>query len=247
MCKKLFIILCTFIFTITAEGKSYSSSKSHSSSFSSKPSSSKSYSSSSSSKSYSSSSKPASSGTTKSSFSFFKRAEKAQVKENSRASLDKYKASQQSYEYLKQQPKEVYSTRTTRQQNTFQGYYKAQPPTVVYRDTSWNPFFWMWLLDHSANQAEWVYHHKDQISDERYKELLAKNKDLEAQVKALDDKKIAKDPNFAPSGVDKDLMYSDDYVKDVQKKDSGSGLLWLLLLIPIIGAGVWFVFFRKVF
>jgi len=40
-------------------------------------------------------------------------------------------------------------------------------------------------------------HHRDQLSEERYKDLLTKNKDLETQIKALEEKKLAKDPNYS--------------------------------------------------
>lgn len=111
-------------------------------------------------------------------------------------------------------------------------------------------------MDHQQNQAEWVYHHRDQLSDERYKDLLAKNKDLEQQIKALEEKKIAKDPNYAPTGVDKDLMYSDDYAKQVQSdKDQEDAddtrWIWLLSIVfvpVVIGVSGWIgyqVFFKK--
>jgi ribosome biogenesis protein Nip4 len=79
--------------------------------------------------------------------------------------------------------------------------------------------------------------------------LVAKNKDLETQVKALEDQKAAKDPSYAPKEIDKDLMYSDDYVKDVQK-DSGdfNWFLWLLVFpvsLGLLGWGVYAVFFKK--
>lgn len=231
MLKKIVILLFALLLTFEVYGKgysssssSYSSSRSSSSSSSSRPSSSSSSrpSSSSSSSSRPSSGKSYSSGKSSGSSpsakpSFFNRAEKAQARSVSKASYEKYNANKQSYDYLKTQPKEVYTTRTTRQQTAFKNYYTAQPPVVMYRDTSWSPFFWMWLVDHQDRQAEWVYHHRDQLSDERYRDLVEKNKDLATQVKALEDKKVAKDPNFAPTGVDKDLMYSDDYVKQVQK------------------------------
>ena len=91
-------------------------------------------------------------------------------------------------------------------------------------------------MDRPDRQAEWVYHHRDQISDERYRDLVEKNKNLETQVKALEDKKVAKDPSFSPAEIDKDLMYSDDYVKQVQtdkveeeKEDDFDWFTWLIV------------------
>lgn len=277
--KKLFVLLCAFFLTFAVYG-GYSSSKSSysSSSSSSRPSSSSSSSSSSrpssSGKSYSSG-KSSSSAPAKRS-SFFGKAEKAQAKADSKASYEKYKVSQQpktesykaykaspqSYDYLKSQPKEAFSTRTTREQTVFKTYYSntSTRPTVVYHDTSWNPFFWMWLVDHQDKQAEWVYHHRDQLSEERYKDLLTKNKDLETQIKALEEKKLAKDPNYSPAEVDKDLMYSDEYVKQVQKDQEAAALskqeideeetsswIWIgsVLVTALAGWMIWEIFFKK--
>lgn len=262
MFKKISILLLALSLSWLAYGRGSYSSGSKSSSFSSSRSyssgsSSRSYSSPSSGKSYSSnkaspsSSKPSSSSKS----SFFGKAEKAQARQDSKATFEKYKASQQSYDYLKSQPKESYSTRPTRQQTVFKTYY-SQPqaqaqPQVVYKDSTWNPFFWMWLLDRPNQQAAWVYNHRSEISDERYKELVAKNKDLETQIKALEDKKAVKDPSYAPQEIDKDLMYSDDYVKAVQepKEDSDfNWLLWLVILpssLGILGLGIYAIFFKK--
>ena len=261
MFKKISILLLTLSLSWLAYGGSYSSgSKSSSPSRSSSGSSSRSYSSSSSGKSYSSnkssppSSKPSSSSSSSSKSSFFGKAEKAQARQDSKATFEKYKASQQSYDYLKSQPKESYSTRPTRQQTVFKTYYsqpQAQAPQVIYKDSTWNPFFWMWLLDRPNQQAAWVYNHRSEISDERYKELVAKNKDLEVQIKALEDKKEVKDPSYAPKEIDKDLMYSDDYVKAVQEPKDDSDFNWLLWLVilpsslGILGLSIYAIFFKK--
>lgn len=102
----------------------------------------------------------------------------------------------------------------------------------------------MWLLDNASHQAAWAYHHKDQLTDTQYKELLAKNKDLEAKIKEMEDKKIPKDPNYSPEGVDKDLMYSDEYAKSANKDSSGD--VWLItFLIALTGIPLLLWIFRK--
>ena len=247
--KKLFVFVLALFLTFAVYGRggghSFSSGGGHSFS------SSHSFSSGSSSKSFSSSSgksygsgksTPASTSSSKSSFGS---AEKAQARVDSKTRYTKFNASKQSYDYLKTQPKEVYATRATRQQTVFKTYYvnRTPAPVFVYHDTSWNPYFWMWLMDHHDRQADWVYNHRDQISDERYRDLVAKNKDLAAQVKALEDKKVAKNPNYAPDGVDKDLMYSDDYVKQVQQDNepkvdavaADDGFSWLSCILATLG------------
>jgi hypothetical protein len=83
---------------------------------------------------------------------------------------------------------------------------------VVYRDpfSSW---FWWWLLAQSVDQqARWAYHHKDQMDEARYRDLLSKNKELETKVKELEEKKVPRDPTQKPEGLDIDLMYTPEYV-----------------------------------
>jgi len=269
MIKKLALIFILLSATI-AIGRSHSSSsrssssKSYSSGSSSSGSSSKSYSSGSSGRSYSSgkSSKAigaaAAVGTAAVVYSSSSKADKAQAKAESKSSFNAYKASQiqakykanpESYNYLKSQPKEVYTSRSARQDTVFHNYRNNQQPTVVYQDRGWNPFFWLWLMDRPNQQAEWVYHHRSELSDERYKDLLAKNKDLEGQLKALEDKKLPKDSNFAPKEIDKDLMYSDEMAKESQEKENDYSWIWWLMGTPIIlgtvGYGVYAIFFKK--
>lgn len=256
--RKLFVILMSLMLTISVYGSSNSSSKKSYSSGSGKSYSS-SKSSGSSSKSYSSGSKSYSSGSSssdsgskpKSSFSFFGRAEKAQAKADSKSKYEQFKDSVRpktdGYKYRASSfggfKKESYSaTRENRERTTFGNYYNApQQPT---RDSSFNPFFWLWLLDHKDSQAEWVYHHRKELSDERYKELLSKNTDLEKQLKEIENKKLAQDPNYAPTGVDKDLMYA------AEEEGAGVGevLLWGFfgtICTGLLSWGVWQVFFRK--
>lgn len=187
------------------------------------------------------------------------KADKAQAKMESKASFSKYKADQiqakyktapQSYDYLRNQPKEVYSSRPARQEVVFHTYYSRPPVVYHYHDTGWNPFFWMWLMDHQDRQAEWTYHHRSELSDERYRDLVSKNKDLENQIKALEDKKVPKDPNFSPKEIDKDLMYSDEMAKDAQTDDDDDYTwLWWIVLTPIVVLGVGYtsyaIFFKK--
>ena len=233
---------------------------------SSSPSSSKSSYSSGSSRSYSSGSvsKPSSStsgsssGSKASSWFGRSKADTAQAKSESKTNFNTYKASQiqtkykanpESYNYLKSQPKEVYTSRPARQQTVFHNY-RNQQPTVIYQDRGWNPFFWMWLMDRPNQQAEWVYHHRSELSDERYKDLLTKNKDLEGQLKAIEEKKIPKDANFAPKEIDKDLMYSDEMAKESQEEEKTDySWLWWFIGTPIIlgtvGYGVYAIFFKE--
>lgn len=204
------LIVFALLICGVAEGSSYSSSRPSSKSYSSsRPSSSSSArpsSFSSGGKSYSSgksSSKPTASK------SFDSSAASAQKAQQGKASYTSYKeARSPKVETPRYRSSEVeYKTRTNRQRVVFNNYYNTRP-AVIYRDNSWNPLFWMWLMDHRDRQAEWVYHHRAELSEERYRDLLAQNVNLESQLKELENQKLARDPNYAPRDVDRDLMYA---------------------------------------
>jgi hypothetical protein len=86
--------------------------------------------------------------------------------------------------------------------------YYSRPVVHTYHD-NFNPYFWMWLMDHKENQAQWVYNHRNEMDNARYQELLAKNSQLESEVRALEVKGVAKDPAYVPQGIDKQTMYED--------------------------------------
>lgn len=115
----------------------------------------------------------------------------------------------------------TYVTRTTRMTTYYGPSYSIYVgrPVVVYNDPI-NTIFWYWMLDQSLDrQAMWMYHHRDEVDDARYKELCAKNAELDAKIKALEAKGEAKNPNYVPEGMDPDLQYTDDYVKAVTSVD----------------------------
>lgn len=97
----------------------------------------------------------------------------------------------------------------------FYGVYYSRP-VVVYHDP-YPSFFWWWLLDRSLDErAMWAYHHKSNMDEARYRELLAKDAQLEARIRALEQQGVKKNPAYTPAGMtDPDLMYSDEYVKAV--------------------------------
>lgn len=140
---------------------------------------------------------------------------------------------------------------------------------VVYRD-SFSDLFWWWLLTRSLDQqAQWAYHHRASMDEQRYRDLLASNAQLEAKVKELEAAKVRPDPTFTPSGLPaKDLMFRDEYVEAVynpqpapqtetttepapENFDSGSGQRWWhgIRVLVIVGAVlsflVWLVFFKR--
>lgn len=118
---------------------------------------------------------------------------------------------------------ERWSNWDSRQRGFFGGYWGR--PVVVYNDP-YSSFFWWWLLDQSLdNRARWAYSHRYAMDDARYRELLAKDAQLEAKVRELENQKVARDPSWTPPGIEGDLVYKKEYVEEAQKRvDSNAGL-----------------------
>lgn len=137
--------------------------------------------------------------------------------------------------------------RNLRQQQTFGSYYGRSAP-CCYND-SFNIWFWLWLMDRPHHERDaWVYHHRDQIDPARYAELKRDDKDLENRLKALEEKGIQKDPTHTPSGIDKDLMYSDEKVVAVYKEANTSKFPWGWLGLGLFLASlIYLVFFARLF
>jgi len=113
---------------------------------------------------------------------------------------------------------ETLQTRPGRQEAVFGRYYR-QPVTISYHD-SFNPWFWLWLLDRSQHDRDlWVYNHRDEMDQSRYNELVQKDADLERRLHDLEQQGVTKDPSYTPPGVDQDLMYNDKQVQQAHLED----------------------------
>ncbi len=170
---------------------------------------------------------------------------------------------------IRNMPEEKWVNRETRVQTFYHNYYHSVPTTVVHYNDPYSTFFWLWLMDRSVNdRAYWAYCHAPgtpyAMDEARYRDLLAKDKNLEARIKQLEAEKKARDPNYVPPGMDDpDLQYTDDYVNAVVnpqlKPYNGptfAGFLhgvWVLikwcfyiaLTIAVIWFAVWFVFYKR--
>ncbi len=150
----------------------------------------------------------------------------------------------------------------------FYGPYYAHP---VYYNDWYSPFIMGYLLSASVNaneRAYWVYCHRADMDQARYNELLAKDAELSARLRVLENKQAAVDPNFVlPSMRDNpDLQYSHDFVTatynpqsvppagggdDGEEHDhSGVGhfFFWFFVVILILGVValfVWLMFVKE--
>ena len=133
--------------------------------------------------------------------------------------------------------------------NVFNPY--ASRPVVIYQDP-YNSLFWWWLLDRSLDdQAWWAYHHRYDMDPARYQALLANNQQLEARVEQLEAQQAPRDPNYTPSGVDRDLMYSDRYLEHAYSNRPttlGAVSFWLLAgptALAVCGFFIWLIWFKR--
>jgi hypothetical protein len=141
------------------------------------------------------------------------------------------------------------STRPVRVQTVFRPYYSR--PVVIYHDP-FNSFFWWWLLDRSLDdRAWWAYHHRYDMDPARYQALVAHDQQLEARIAELEARQVARDPSYVPSGLDRDLMYSDNYVANAyshRRTTSGTLTFWLLGVPTAIAACwffIWLIWFKR--
>jgi len=100
--------------------------------------------------------------------------------------------------------------------------------------------FWWWLLDRSLDdRAWWAYHHRYDMDPARYQALVATDQQLQARVTELEaQQQVQRDPSYVPAGVDRDLMYSDQYVnRAYSNRRTTAGVLsfWLLAVPTAVG------------
>ena len=123
----------------------------------------------------------------------------------------------------------------------------------------------------TASHMFWYHHwHEPGIQRALYKDNMlekAELQKLEARVKELEAKGVARDPKYLPEGVDKDLAYSKDYVSQNKEQfesasdagaqadsesstadehsESSSGWLWALFGLFGVAAFFYVFFVRK--
>jgi hypothetical protein len=144
----------------------------------------------------------------------------------------------------------VIQTRPTRIWSVFQPYWYR--PMVVYHDP-YSSFFWWWLLDRSIeDQAWWAYHHRYDMDQARYQALLASNQQLQARVEQLETQQpVPRDSTYTPTNLDRDLMYSDQYVnQSYNNRPTAAGRIafWAFAVPGAIGACwffIWLIWLKR--
>jgi len=144
---------------------------------------------------------------------------------------------------------ETIRTRPVRIYNVFNTY--SSRPWVVYQDP-YHSFFWWWLLDRSLDdRAWWAYHHRYDMDPLRYQALVANDQQLQARVAELEAQQVVRDPNYVPPGIDRDLMYSDQYISRgySNRPTLGGAVAFWVVGVPL-AAGVcaffiWLIWFKR--
>lgn len=143
----------------------------------------------------------------------------------------------------------VLSTRPARIQTFFQPYYLR--PVVRYNDP-YSSLFWWWLLDRSLDdRALWAYNHRYDMDAARYQALLDQDAQLQARVQQLEAQQTPVNPNYVPSGLDPDLMYSEEHLQhvyDTRPTASGRIAFWLFgvpLACGLCFVFIWLMFFKR--
>jgi hypothetical protein len=152
--------------------------------------------------------------------------------------------------------------RELRRQQSFGNYAYPSYGVPTYRDP-YSSFFWWWLIGQSLDtRASWAYNHRDYMDDARYRDLLTRDSQLQTRVRELESQAVRPDPTYTPSGIDPDLMYSDNYVNAVynpQKPPQTNpavaarpagrsiwrGLFEVALVVALMAGGVWLVFIKR--
>ncbi len=164
-----------------------------------------------------------------------------------KANPPKYDAKDQRIRDLGSQlSQERMANREYRKQSVYGSYYGRPMPADVYHD-NFNVFFWLWLMDRPQyDRDRWVYNHRDEMDQARLEELRKKDADLDRRLSEMEKNGTTKDPNYVPSGVDKDLMYSDDSVKTAYK-ETHSSFPWftVIMVIVLVGGSVYYLGFVK--
>jgi hypothetical protein len=144
---------------------------------------------------------------------------------------------------------QVLVTRPSRIYTVFNPY--SSRPWVVYNDP-YSSLFWWWLLDRSLDdRAWWAYHHHYDMDPARYQALLANDQQLQARVQQLEAQQAARDPNYVPPGLDRDLMYSDQYVaRAYSNRPTTLGIItfWALgvpLALAFVVFFIWLIWFKR--
>ena len=139
------------------------------------------------------------------------------------------------------------STYEYRSRQVYGSYYNPSTTVVHHYNDGLSNVFWYWMLAQSLDdRATWAYHHRDQIDDSRYREMVAKDAALEAKIKELENKNVQKDATYVPPVLkgnedtifDKNVVYEPELEPESEDDFSWGGVIFCVLVIAIVGVGI---------
>jgi hypothetical protein len=135
-----------------------------------------------------------------------------------------------------------------------------------YYNDWYSPFLMGYMFSSAVNaqdRAYWMYCHQADMDAARYRDMLAKDAELEARIRQLEREKAVRDANYViPSMKDNaDLQYNKEFIDatynpvevphsaPVHHESSGDGsgfatFLLVLLVLGILGVVVYFLFLK---
>ena len=149
---------------------------------------------------------------------------------------------------------ERYVTYDNRSSTFYQGYSPAP-----YNDF-FSPFLMGYLFSsavNSSDRAYWAYHHRDQMDEVRYREMLAKDAELKARIEALEKQGTPRDPNYVVPGMSEnpDLQYSKEFVDAAynpviveQERTTSTFPMWIVIVFvafTFLGIAAYYLFVKE--
>jgi hypothetical protein len=141
--------------------------------------------------------------------------------------------------------------------STFYGGFYGSP---VYYHDPFSPFLMGWLFSDAINthqRALWMYNHQSDMDAARYKEMLAKDAKLQAEIDQLKAKNTPQDASYVPPEMasNPDLMYNKEFVNasynpvevpnDAQERANIAGTIIFWAIILFFLGGMAYLFFIK--
>jgi len=128
-------------------------------------------------------------------------------------------------------------------------YRMSAPRTVVehhyYRDPRsgyWDGYMTNWLLMQSLDtRTSWMYNHRSEFSDQQYREMMAKDAQLQARVSQLEAQGVKRDPTIAvatpPPQADETVQAPPDAEIPAGPDTNWGFWTWALILALVGGIG----------
>lgn len=113
--------------------------------------------------------------------------------------------------------------RQQREDSFYQRYTSSPSYRVIHYSDPFHPALNYWLAAQTVDMmAMFIYHHQLTMDQARINAMYAQNAALRSKVAAMEAQQMQRDPGWIPPGIDRDLIYDDDYVDAVYNPQSQS-------------------------